>query len=192
MVGCECLHLLSQVLAKPLRASFPGSCVQALFGNSYRVEVGYLWMERIPKWDSLWMAFSLVSAPFFVPVFPLDRNNSRLKILRWMGGSIPLLGAMFIYWMWSLQVLYFPLLCISANVNPVVPGSFSLPWYLGLFSGSPNSLPLCYIFLFILLVHLDFLISLLIPDPVPPFPLPSPLPPRSLPPSASRWLFGSP
>ena len=34
-------------------------------------------------------AFPLVSAPFFVPGFPLDRNNYGLKVLRWVGGPIP-------------------------------------------------------------------------------------------------------
>jgi hypothetical protein len=29
------------------------------------------------------MVFPSVSAPFFVPVFPLDRNISELKFLRW-------------------------------------------------------------------------------------------------------------
>jgi hypothetical protein len=29
---------------------------------------------------------------FFVPVFPLDRNISGLKILRWVGGPIPTEG----------------------------------------------------------------------------------------------------
>jgi hypothetical protein len=33
------------------------------------------------------MAFPSVSAPFIVPVFPLDRNISGLKILTWMMAS---------------------------------------------------------------------------------------------------------
>ena len=45
------------------------------------------------------MAFPLVSiffilVPVFVPAFPLDRNNSGLKFLRWVGGPIPQLGAL--------------------------------------------------------------------------------------------------
>jgi hypothetical protein len=36
------------------------------------------------------MAFPSVSAHFFfVSAFPLDKNNYGLKILRWVGGSIP-------------------------------------------------------------------------------------------------------
>jgi hypothetical protein len=33
------------------------------------------------------LSFSLCS--IFVPTFPLDRDNSRLKILRWVDGPIP-------------------------------------------------------------------------------------------------------
>jgi hypothetical protein len=45
-------------------------------------------MGWILRWDSPWMAFPSVSAPFIfvvvvVPVFPLVRKNSELKILRW-------------------------------------------------------------------------------------------------------------
>jgi len=35
-------------------------------------------------WGSFWMAFPLVSAPLFVPAFPLDKNNSGLIFLRWV------------------------------------------------------------------------------------------------------------
>jgi hypothetical protein len=35
------------------------------------------------------MAFPSVSALLIVPVFSLDRNNSGLKFLRWVGGPIP-------------------------------------------------------------------------------------------------------
>jgi hypothetical protein len=40
------------------------------------------------------MAFSSVSASYFVPAFPLDGNNTRLKFLRWVGGPMPPLGSM--------------------------------------------------------------------------------------------------
>jgi hypothetical protein len=39
----------------------------------------------IPRWGSLWMTFPSVSVLLFVPAFPLDRNNSGLKFLRWVG-----------------------------------------------------------------------------------------------------------
>jgi hypothetical protein len=35
---------------------------------------------------------SSVSAPLFVHAFPLNKNNSGLKFLRWMGSPIPELG----------------------------------------------------------------------------------------------------
>jgi hypothetical protein len=57
------------------------------------------------------MAFPSVSAPFFVPVFPLDRNSYGLKFLRWVGSPIPLLP---IYWRWPLGSIS-PLLDILAN-----------------------------------------------------------------------------
>ena len=41
-------------------------------------------------WNSLWMAFSSVSAPLYDPAFPLDKNNSVLIFLRWVGGPIVL------------------------------------------------------------------------------------------------------
>jgi hypothetical protein len=77
-----------------------GSCQQGLLGvgNSvWDVQMG--WIRR---WGSLWMAFPSVSALVFVPAFPIDRSNSGLIFLRWVGGPIPLLGTMPIYWYWSL------------------------------------------------------------------------------------------
>lgn len=54
------------------------------------------------------MAFPSASVPLFSPVFSLDRNNSGLKIWRWVG--VPSLnGAICNLWIWSLQVL--TLLC---------------------------------------------------------------------------------
>jgi hypothetical protein len=64
----------------------------------------------IPRWGSPWMVLPSVSVPRFVLVLPLDRNISELKTLRWVYGPIPQLGAMPIYWRWSLRVLS-PLLC---------------------------------------------------------------------------------
>jgi hypothetical protein len=40
---------------------------------------------------------SSVSVPIFVPVFPLDRNISGLKILNCLGDPTPQLGAVPIY-----------------------------------------------------------------------------------------------
>jgi hypothetical protein len=54
----------------------------------------------VSRWPFLQSLFH-----FFVPVFPLDRNNSELKFFRWVDGPIPQLGAMHNYWKWNLQVL---------------------------------------------------------------------------------------
>jgi hypothetical protein len=62
------------------------------------------------------MAFVSVSVHFFVPVFPLDRNDSGLKILRWphssIGGHADLLEV-------ASTGSISSLLLISANVIPV-------------------------------------------------------------------------
>jgi hypothetical protein len=64
------------------------------------------------------MAFSSVSAPFFVPASSLNRNNSGLKIYRWINGPITKLGS----WLSTGDGLYrfyiSTLLYISANVTP--------------------------------------------------------------------------
>ena len=66
-----------------------GSCQQALLGIQNSVWVWCLYMGWIPRWDSLWMAFLSVSAPHFVPAFPLDRSNSGLKNLEMSGWPHP-------------------------------------------------------------------------------------------------------
>ena len=87
--------------------AIPGSCQQAPLSNSISV---WVWCLQTDKMDlQVWCSLDGTSislyAIFFVPVFPLDRNISGLKTLRWVGGPIPQLGAMPIYWRWSLQVL---------------------------------------------------------------------------------------
>jgi hypothetical protein len=42
------------------------------------------------------LSFSFYS--IFVPAFPLDKNKSGSKILRWVGIPVPQLKAMSIYW----------------------------------------------------------------------------------------------
>lgn len=54
--------------------SFSGnSCQQGISGINNSVWIWWLHMGWIPRWGSFWMAFSSVSAPLFVLVFPLDR-----------------------------------------------------------------------------------------------------------------------
>lgn len=52
------------------------------------------------RWGSPLMDLLSIAAPFFVPVFSLDRNISPLKTLRWVGSPIPQPGAMPIYRYW--------------------------------------------------------------------------------------------
>ena len=46
-----------------------GSCQQALPSIHNSIQVWRLYMGWILRWGSLWMAFLLVSAPHFVPIF---------------------------------------------------------------------------------------------------------------------------
>ena len=139
-------------------------------------------MGWIPRWGSLWMAFPSVSAPLFVPVFPLDRSNSGLKFWRWVGGPIPQLGAMPNLWIWSLQVLS-PLCWVFQLMSSLLgPGSLLLSWHLGLSGGYPQfPIPHCYTPLFNFLTLCTSPPSPPIPDSAPLFPLPlhssSPKPP---------------
>ena len=94
VVGCKHSHLWTAI---------PGSWQQVLLGISNSVWVCFCRWDRSPggavsKWPFL-------QSPFFVPAFPLDRRDSGLKFLKWVGGPIPQLGAMPIHWIWSLQVL---------------------------------------------------------------------------------------
>ena len=113
MVGCKYLPLyLSGSGRASQETAIPSSCQQALLGIHNHVWVWHLYMGWIPRWYSLWMAFASVSTPHFVPVFFfffLDRSPSGLRIWRWVGGSIPQLGALPNLWIWSLQVL--PSIC---------------------------------------------------------------------------------
>jgi len=108
------------------------------FWISKRVGVWYPQMGWIPRWGSLWMAFPTVTAPFFVPVFPLDRNDSELKMLRWVGGLTPQLKVMLIYWRWSLQLLSPICWVFQLMSSPLRPGNLLLPGCLGISSGSPH------------------------------------------------------
>ena len=45
-------------------------CQQALPGICNIVWFWWLYMEWIPRWDSFWMAFPSVSAPYFVSILP--------------------------------------------------------------------------------------------------------------------------
>jgi hypothetical protein len=105
MVGCENQHLYWSGAGRVSQGPIPGYCQQVLFGISNSIRVWCRQVGSILMWGGLWMAFPSVSVPFFVSAFPLDRNDSGLKFLRWVGSPIPQLGAMPVYWRWSLQIL---------------------------------------------------------------------------------------
>jgi hypothetical protein len=88
MVGCKHLHPYWLGSSRASQETFiSGSCQQAFLGTSN--SVWWLHIGWILRWGSLWTAFPSVSVPLFVPVFPLDRSNSELKIWRCVGGPIP-------------------------------------------------------------------------------------------------------
>jgi hypothetical protein len=132
------------------------------------------------------MVFPSVSAPLFVLAFPLDRSNSGLKFLRWVGGPIPQLGGgggggWGTPCLSTLDGLYrFNLpCCVFWLMSSLLgPGNLLLPWHLRLSSGYPQfPIPHCYTPPFKSLI-----ISTSLPTPPTAdlFPL-FPLPPLSLP-----------
>jgi hypothetical protein len=101
IVGCKHLHLcLSGSDRASQEIAISGSYQQALFDISNSDWVWWLHMGWTPTWGSLWMAFPSISVQLFVPVFPLDRSNFRLKFLRRVGGPFPQPGPNL--WIWSL------------------------------------------------------------------------------------------
>ena len=62
----------------------PGSCQQVLLGVSNGVCACGGWYLQM-RWGGA-VSLPSVSVPFFVSIFPLDRNISGLKFLRCMGG----------------------------------------------------------------------------------------------------------
>jgi hypothetical protein len=44
--------------------------------------------DRTKYYEKEEMTFPSLSAPFFVPVFPLDMSDSGLKFWRWVGGPL--------------------------------------------------------------------------------------------------------
>ena len=94
MIGCKYLHLYWSGAGRTSQGTaIPGFCHQVLLGMSNSVHIGCLQMGWIPGEEgSLLMAFSSVSL-----LISLERNISGVKILRWVGGLIPQLGAVNIY-----------------------------------------------------------------------------------------------
>ena len=99
---CICL---SQVLAEPLREQLYQAPVSKYFLASAIVSGFGVWgWEGTDSGEDSGWPFLQSLLHIFVPAFPLDRNNSGLKILRWVSDPLPQLGAMPIYWRLYLQV----------------------------------------------------------------------------------------
>jgi hypothetical protein len=96
---------ICQALAEPLRRQLYKVPISKHFlASTIVLGFGVYRWNRFPRWDSLWMAFPSVFDPLFVPEFPLDKSNYRLKFLRWVGSFFPQQGDMPNLWIWSLQV----------------------------------------------------------------------------------------
>lgn len=129
------------------------------------------------------MSLPSVSAPIFCPWLSFGKEYFWVKNFEVVGWP-HLSTAVLIYWRSTLQVLS-PLHCaFPLESSPLGPGSLSLPWHLGPFSGcSLFLITHCYIFLFDFLTLCTSLLPPPVPAAVPLFPPPSlslsdpPLPP---------------
>ena len=144
MVGSKQLPLLWSVAdqTSPGAATL-GYCSPAPLDHSNSVGFGVCRHDvspggAIPGWPFLHLFH------IFVPVLPLDWNISGKKTnkqtnkpWRWVGGLIPGLGAVPIYWRRFPQVLSAPSLCIMAFVIPFSPGILIFLWCLRLSSSYP-------------------------------------------------------
>jgi hypothetical protein len=149
MVGCKHPHLYWSGSARASQeTAIPGSCQQLLLGISNSVWDWCLQMGCIPRWDSLWMAFPSVSAPFFVPAFPLDRSNSGLIIfLRWVGGPIPQPRVCLTFEYYHFTLRDFSDTAWLVAVVPLVLEAFSMfvQWVASVLTASSNAClpPVC-------------------------------------------------
>jgi hypothetical protein len=158
---CICL---SQVLAEPLREQLYQARVCKYFLASAIVSGFGVWgWEGTDSGEDSGWPFLQSLLHIFVPAFPLDRNNSGLKILRWVDGSIPQLGTMPIYWRWSLQVL--SLYCWAFHLRSLPLGPESLLPHRSLVHFIAPPPPISALLPLLLHVsihspgHLDFLVS---------------------------------
>ena len=106
MVDCEHPHLYWSGSGRASQETAVSvSCPQALLAIHNSVWVWYLHLWWIFRWGRLCVAFNSVSDLLFVPLFPIDRNNSELKFCRCVGGPIPQLGAMPNLWLLTRPIL---------------------------------------------------------------------------------------
>ena len=87
------------------------------------------------------MAFLSVSAPFLSLDFLKIATILGQKVCKWLGGPLPQLGAMNIYWRWSLQVPSSHSWAFCLRSSPLSPGSLSHPRSLELSRVPPNYTP---------------------------------------------------
>jgi hypothetical protein len=139
MVGCKYLHLSQSAAGRASqRTAMLASCLQIQYGINNNVRVWCLCMGWIPSWACHRMAFPSVSAPFFIPASPLNRNNSGSKILTWVGDPTPPLGARSIYYRCSLQFPSTHHWVFRLRSSPLSSGSLPCLRTLGLSRGSPH------------------------------------------------------
>ena len=90
---------------KELCWNFDGDCTEfvklILVRWPFSLCQSYLSIREIGGVVSEWSFFQSL-LHFFDFEFPLDKNNSGLKILKWIGNLISQLVAVHIYWRWSL------------------------------------------------------------------------------------------
>lgn len=123
MVGFKHLPLyLSGSDRLSQETSIPGACQHSLLGVCNSVWVWWLYVGWIPRWGNLWMAFSSVSAPHFVPVF---HPVSILFLLLRSTEASTLWSFFFFSFMWSVNCI----LCVLSiscrlgrmNIHPSIP-----------------------------------------------------------------------
>ena len=100
---CICI---SQVRAEPLREQpYPAPVSKPFLASAI------VWQVVVCRWDvslgGVVSGWPFLQSLFHIcgPVYPSDRNISGLKLLRCVGGPIPQMGSMPIYYRWSLQVV---------------------------------------------------------------------------------------
>jgi hypothetical protein len=92
MDGCEHVHLYSSGSGTASQGTaIPGAKKQVLFGISNSGFVGCRFLGGAGSGWPFLQSLPL-SAPLIVPALILDRSNSGIIFLRWVGGAIPKLG----------------------------------------------------------------------------------------------------
>jgi hypothetical protein len=129
MLSCNYLHL--SLSAEPLRGQpCQASDCKHKLTSAILSESGVCGLDG-PQGGAVWIAISSVSAPFYVPAFSLDSNNSELNFLKWINDPILPLVAMSIYWGCFHQFLAPYCRAFQRTSSPLGDGSRSHSWCLG-------------------------------------------------------------